>query len=453
VAWIATFNPARQDAETAIVMNESERSHREAAKHQPVGAEARWTLALFVVATVMAAAFVLVRAPATYGSLYEAPRIAAHIAQGHGFASPIDAASDAELTTWLPPVYPYLIATAYSVFGVEAPAALNSLLLLNALCFGLLVSGVFVVGRDAFGRNAGLFAALGVMFHPLFVLRTAFYWDTYPALAGFIWLVVAAIRSDRSGGTALQLAGIGAGLGVLALTNVSYLAASPVLVLLALRNHGWGVRVSRSAIALGAFTLVLVPWTLRNYDATGELLLIRGGPSFELWLGNRQGASGWMDVTHHPLIDPVEREHFKEVGEKAYWVLSEEKFAELYAADPMAFWARTARRVGFVFVGPISSDAIRLVQLGPFTSAARIASDFLLVALAVGGLVVAWRAQSLAPWLLGAGVATVLPFVVSHVTYRYTMPLKLVLLLLAGVAVARLFDRLMNARSRGKHAG
>ncbi len=47
---------------------------------------------------------------------YEAGRIARSIVEGHGFGSPLF--EDTGPTAWMTPVYPYLVAGVFKVFGV-----------------------------------------------------------------------------------------------------------------------------------------------------------------------------------------------------------------------------------------------------------------------------------------------------------------------------------------------
>src|ERR1700719_4050903 len=62
---------------------------------------------------------------------YEAGKIASSIAQGHGFASPLF--EDTGPTVWMTPVYPYLVAGVFKVFGIYTKTSAVVLICLNAL--------------------------------------------------------------------------------------------------------------------------------------------------------------------------------------------------------------------------------------------------------------------------------------------------------------------------------
>src|SRR5262249_2462351 len=57
---------------------------------------------------------------------YEAGRIAKSIIQGHGFSSPLF--SDTGPTAWMTPVYPYIVAGFFKVFGLYTLTAAVALL-------------------------------------------------------------------------------------------------------------------------------------------------------------------------------------------------------------------------------------------------------------------------------------------------------------------------------------
>src|SRR6202162_773546 len=65
--------------------------------------------------------------------LQETGNIAYSIALGHGFGSPYWQESGP--TAWLAPVYPYIVAAAYRIFGIHTPHAFFAIVLLNILCF------------------------------------------------------------------------------------------------------------------------------------------------------------------------------------------------------------------------------------------------------------------------------------------------------------------------------
>ena len=68
--------------------------------------------------------------------LYEPGNIAYSIADGHGFGSPFRA--DTGPTAWTAPIYPYIVAGFFHVFGTYSYNAFLAAISLNMLCLSLI---------------------------------------------------------------------------------------------------------------------------------------------------------------------------------------------------------------------------------------------------------------------------------------------------------------------------
>src|ERR1700751_3280240 len=66
---------------------------------------------------------------------YETGRIAYSIVEGHGFSNPLY--TNTGPTAWMTPVYPYIVAGVFKVFGVYSKASAVALLSFNALTSAL----------------------------------------------------------------------------------------------------------------------------------------------------------------------------------------------------------------------------------------------------------------------------------------------------------------------------
>ena len=88
----------------------------------------------------------------------EVCRIAAHIAAGQGFQSPFHDANTGP-SAWVAPVYPYLVAAVFRLFGSYSPA--SALILLGLQCMMGAATGVaiFALGVRSLGERIGFWAA------------------------------------------------------------------------------------------------------------------------------------------------------------------------------------------------------------------------------------------------------------------------------------------------------
>lgn len=78
-------------------------------------------------------------------------RIARSIALGHGFGSPF---ADTGLSALLPPVYSYLLAGIFKIFGIETRASVLAALSLNSVFSALTCVPVFLFARRGRSANA-----------------------------------------------------------------------------------------------------------------------------------------------------------------------------------------------------------------------------------------------------------------------------------------------------------
>ena len=90
-------------------------------------------------------------------------RIARSIASGHGFGSPF---ADTGSSALLPPVYSYLLAGIFKVFGIETRASVLAALSLNSVFSALTCVPVFLLARQAFGQRVAKWAGWGWAFSP-----------------------------------------------------------------------------------------------------------------------------------------------------------------------------------------------------------------------------------------------------------------------------------------------
>ena len=83
----------------------------------------------------------------------ETGRIAKSIVQGHGFSSPLHA--DTGPTAWMTPIYPFLLAWVFKIFGIYTKASAVFMLSLDSLFSALTCIPVFLIACIQFGKRTG----------------------------------------------------------------------------------------------------------------------------------------------------------------------------------------------------------------------------------------------------------------------------------------------------------
>ena len=404
-------------------------------------------VALGVVAIAFAICFMILHGYQDRPPFAEEANIAWHIALGHGFRSPMDASPAAPASAWSAPLYPAVIAAAYRIFGIGSPAAVTALMLLNAVFFGMIVLGTERLATHLFGSQVpGLLAAGLLAFHPLFLFYMADFWDGFMSLAIFVWLTVAVLRLSRGGQISRLSAGaIGVAMGLLALTNASYVICFPVLLYLAfgqpLSAKGW----ISAAIACAACVVVISPWTIRNYEQFGRLIPIRTGSGIQFWIGNAPVSEGWLDAKAfavHPYVNPIERQSLLTLGEPAYDDLAFERFKAGLSSSPSGYLGRCLRRSIYLLVGdPTASSDFPLLfnweWRGVFWDGLLLNASVAI--LGVAGMAAARRFRYRQRGLPLLAASAALPFIVTAVTDRYSLPLRWLLVMYAAACVWMLF--------------
>jgi Dolichyl-phosphate-mannose-protein mannosyltransferase len=204
--------------------------------------------------------------------------LGAKIADGHGFEralhpqlAPFENWVPGQPTAEHPPLFPLLIGL---ITKLGATAYLTQKLAL--CCVGTAtVAFIGLAGRELAGATTGLVAAgIAALYPFLWVVDGSLMSETLYGvlLAATLWL---AIRFARR--PSLTVAGgIGALAGLAALTRGEALLLVPLLLLpLAIRaGTTWRGRATLAAVAVGAFALVLAPWTIRNLTVFEEPVLV-----------------------------------------------------------------------------------------------------------------------------------------------------------------------------------
>lgn len=201
-----------------------------------------------------------------------------NIADGKGFEraphpqlAPFEGWKPGVPTAEHPPLFPLLIGL---ITKLGATGYLAQKLVLCAVGT-VTVAFVGLAGREAAGPTAGLVAAALAAVYPfLWVVDGSLMSETlYGALlAATLWLALRFARRPSLG----LAAGLGALAGLAALTRGEALLLAPLLLVpLAVRaGAAWRSRLTLAAVALGAFALVLAPWTIRNLTVFEEPVLI-----------------------------------------------------------------------------------------------------------------------------------------------------------------------------------
>lgn len=186
------------------------------------------------------------------------------------------------------PLYPYLLAAFYKVFGHQPTAVLW----LQALADSFTCLLIMRIGARCFGEKEGFIAGLLAALYRPFIFSAAIPGKETLAVLGAAAFTLLALRAGESGRKRdyfyCGLAG-----GAAALLRSNFLLLPPALLLWASFRLK-GRRLIRTAVLplLLGTVLPLAPATLHNLAASGDPVLINYNGGFTFYLGNNPEATG-----------------------------------------------------------------------------------------------------------------------------------------------------------------
>ncbi|MFI5111244.1 MAG: glycosyltransferase family 39 protein [Terriglobales bacterium] len=372
-----------------------------------------------------------------YSYFNETTNIARSIAEGRGFSSPFGAAYTGP-TSWIAPVYPYLCALFFELFGVFSTNAAVALLILQSLISALTCVPILGIAERTVGRRAGLVAALLWAGFPWFSKwAVCWVWEISLSTLLFTCLFWYALRLSEPASGKLWL-GFGALWGIALLVNPALLPLLPAsLVWCGFQIHRAGGKwVKPALLALAACVLVISPWLVRNRVVFGEWAFLRSNFGFEFWLGNARYATprGW--IRQHPAGNSDELARYKAMGEPAYvrWKLQDA--LAWVRQSPREFVKRTARRAAYFWDG--SGMAYRPAMARYWLPWSFAAFSFL----TMPAMLVAHRRRLRAwPLFFASLLLYPLPYYLTYNQVRYRHVLEPLMLLLLCFAAAETFSR------------
>jgi 4-amino-4-deoxy-L-arabinose transferase-like glycosyltransferase len=401
--------------------------------------------------------------PGTFAYGGETGAIAAAIASGRGFSSPLPRIQTGP-TAWLTPIYPYLLAGIFKLLGIFTYKSMVSIRLIDIAfsaftCWPIRSAGTIAFGKRVGTASAWLWAVLpDGIFYPVIWI-----WDT--ALAGLCMAALfAATLKIRGRRSVSAWVGYGALWAFGAMVNPAVLSVLPFLALWAI----WPLReelsqaIRLAVVAALIFLAGIAPWTIRNYLVFHKFIPLRSNFGLELWLSNNPGVPDTWAGFLHPTDDPEEAAEFVRMTEIPYM---EEKQSEAFAfmrahpRDTMRFFFRRFAD-NWLGIWDAPADMWRFM---PAFMKLTLVWNCLFSLLSFAGALFAYRARREVA-LPFASVMLIFPvvFYVTHTSGRYRYPMDPIMAILTVFALAyplsqlseRTFAKLWIAESEGGiHAG
>jgi 4-amino-4-deoxy-L-arabinose transferase-like glycosyltransferase len=329
-----------------------------------------------------------------FGFGWEMGRIGAAIASGHGFSNAFGSSTGP--TAWEPPLYPYLTAGVFQIFGIYSRASAFALLTINSIFSALTCIPILLIARRIFSEKIAIGSAwTWALFPYVMYWCTRWVWETSLSallMAIIFWL---SLTLEERNGLKPWLR-FGLLWGITALNSTVLLSFLPASGLWAWYRRAKRHKPSLAGIVMASvvFITCLTPWLVRNYQTFGRFIFIRDNFGAELRLGNGNGADGtWMQYLH-PTQDVYAMRQYTAMGELTYVEMRKRQALDYIQADYARFARLCVKRFVYYWAG--SPRAGQIWWLEEIKNALFLASSILMF----WGLGRALRRRKPGAWLL-----------------------------------------------------
>lgn len=360
---------------------------------------------------------------------YEMGREARSMVEGYGYASPFWGHTGP--TAWTPPLYPWILAGVFKLFGIYTHASAWVILAINSVFGALTLPAIWRISLRCFNRKVAVWAVwLWALYPAAMQYDVKWVWDMSLTCCLFMWVWVLTLKMRGTGepgvkpaahATAGRWALFAVLWGLIALSNPSlclFLPANGLWILWG--SPEWKRQLGYGVMAAVIFTACLAPWTYRDYLVFHHFVPLRSDFGVELDLGNGHGANGQLMEYNHPFESPVQFRLYKKMGEYEYSKWRGSIAKKLIAEKPLRFVKLCLVRFFFWWAGVTHpSNDKWWVEIGrslnfQFTSVVGLL-----------GLLLALRRKVLARWLFFWAFALLpLTYYAVTVSARFRHPME-----------------------------
>jgi len=378
---------------------------------------------------------------------FEPGNIAASIARGYGFSSPLRVPTGP--TAWMTPVYPLLLAAVFRYLGIYTFRSFVAAVLLNILFAALTCVPIYYAGERMGGAGLGAGAAwLWAIFPNAILIPFESMWDAcLSALLGatILWATLALAESRRT----RDWCAYGLLWGLTLMTNPALASLLPFLLAwLAYRAYHDYKSAHKEVrlwllnplLALGVAILFCVPWTVRNHDAFHTIVPLQSTLGLQLSVGNNAQSTDAQTHLVHPLNNADERAKYIAMGEIAYMRQKQREAIAYMESHPRRVANLSAHRFVAFWTGGTSHPLEDLEQIDSrwfryvliFNICAGIGS-------LLGIILLFWRRSVFAFPLAVFPLVFPCVYYISLAFPRYRLPIDPAVLLLTAIATASAF--------------
>ena len=382
----------------------------------------------------------------SYG--FEAGRVARSLVLGEGFSSPLPLIETGP-TAYLCPVYPFLLAGIFRVWGIYTAKSHIAALTLNCALSAATILPIYAIAKRCFGEGTAVLASwFWVIWPDAWHIPLAYVWDS--TLSSFWFALIfwaTLVIRDRS--RALNWAAYGVLWAIGIMINATFLSVLPFFL-------GWLIWDFRNesvrwAYRLGLTVLVIIvglaPWAFRNYHVFHAFIPIRSNLGLMLWVGNNPVLVGVDSFALTAVWNRSEAEDYLRMGELPYMNLKEKEALAFMRDHPAATSKNIVRRIGS-FWFDVSDRPHNVWSEDPLYVKALFFLNALLILSTFAGASIAWRSKDrLAFPFLATLLVYPVTYYVTCTLVRYRFCIEFMVMILAAYGFEALFMRDLRVKT------
>ena len=352
---------------------------------------------------------------------WEMGRIARSIAEGQGFSSPTDLPTGP--SAWAPPLYPYILAGVFKLFGVYSSLSAWLILAFNSIFAALTCLTLYRIGERIYGVAVARATAWTWAVFPYAIYwPVRVVWET--SLTAFL-LSLALLLTLRMVNKQERLRMwilFGALWGVIALTNTAILSMFPFCLLwLLYRLPRRTTHLVGAVLCVLTVVLVVSPWLVRNYHVFGKFIFVRDNLPLEMYEANNDQSAGLWTRNEHPGNNPEAMRRFQELGELGFMAEKKQEVRQFIHEHPGRFLRFTVERAVYFWIAPPQATIVAGYDL----MISRHTNFLLAAVLAFAGLWLTIRNRKCGAFLLACFLLLYpLPYYLVMPFVRYKHPIE-----------------------------
>ena len=283
---------------------------------------------------------------------WEMGRLARSIAEGQGFSSPTDLPTGP--SAWAAPLYPYILAGVFRLFGVYSPLSAWMILAFNSIFAALTCFTLYRIAERIYGIGVARATAWTWAVFPYAIYwPVRVVWET--SLTTFLLSLALLLTLRMADEPPRPRMWILFGLlwGVIALTNTAVVSMLPFCLLwLLYQLPRKPQQFVGAALCVLTAALLVSPWLVRNYQVFGRFIFVRDNLPLEMYEANNDQSAGLWTRNEHPGNNPEAMRRFQELGELGFMAEKRQEVRQFIREHPERFLWFTIERAVYFWIAP-----------------------------------------------------------------------------------------------------